>query len=159
MSLALLIVAIAVGWAAATGNMSIENLIFGLAVAGLGLFLVRDRLKGPRLLLRTLRFISLVLLFLRELLMSAVRVGWLVLRLDMRKHLRPGVIAFPLTVKKNGEITLLANLITLTPGTVSVDVSDDRKFLYVHALQVEDREALIQDIAEGFEKKIMEVFE
>ena len=159
MSLTLLVIAIAVAWAAVTGNFTLGNVIFGAAVAALGLFLVRDRVAGPGLVRRTLRFLSLVLLFLRELLMSAVRVGWLVVRPGMRSHLRPGVIAFPLTVKKDAEITLLANLITLTPGTLSVDVSEDHKLLYVHVLQIVDREELIGSIAKGFERKIIEVFE
>ena len=159
MSLTLLVIVIAVAWAAATGSFTLGNVIFGAAVAALGLYLVRDRVTGPGLLRRSLRFVSLVLLFLRELLMSAVRVGWLVVRPGMRDHLRPSVIAFPLTVRKDAEITLLANLITLTPGTLSVDVSEDHKHLYVHVLQLTDREELIASIAEGFERKIIEVFE
>ena len=59
---------------------------------------------------------------------------------------------------KDAEITLLANLITLTPGTLSVDVSDDRKYLYVHSIDCSDVEALIDDIRNGFERKILEVF-
>ena len=68
------------------------------------------------------------------------------------------MIAYPLTVKSDWEISLLANLITLTPGTLSVDVSEDRSTLYVHAIDCSDVEAARRDIAEGFEKKIMEAF-
>ena len=57
----------------------------------------------------------------------------------------------------DAQITLLANMITLTPGTLSVDVSADRKTLYVHAIDIESKEALIGDIAAGFERKILEV--
>ncbi|MEP3300463.1 MAG: Na+/H+ antiporter subunit E, partial [Roseibium sp.] len=56
------------------------------------------------------------------------------------------------------EITMLANLITLTPGTLSVDVSEDRKTLYVHCIDVPDPQATIDDIKNGFERKILEVF-
>ena len=55
----------------------------------------------------------------------------------------------------DAQITLLANLITLTPGTLSVDVSDDRKTLFIHALDVPDREALIGRIAAGFETRVL----
>lgn len=65
-------------------------------------------------------------------------------------------MAFPLTASSTVEITLLANLITLTPGTLSVDVSADRRFLLIHAIDVGDREALIREIRDGFEKKVME---
>lgn len=159
MNTALLTLVIALGWAVATGNFTLLNLLFGALIAGVGLFIVRDRVETPRIVLRLRRVASLALLFVYELFLSAFRVAALVLRPDMRERLRPGIIAFPLTVKRDAEITLLANLITLTPGTLSVDVSDDRKVLYVHAVTVEDREALIRDIALGFEKKILEAFE
>ncbi len=51
---------------------------------------------------------------------------------------------------------MLANLITLTPGTLSVDVSEDRRFLYIHAIDLADRQALIDDIRTGFERRVME---
>ena len=158
MSLALLAVLLALGGAAATGNFSLLNLLFGLLVAGTGLVLVRDRVESPRLLLRMRRVASLALLVTYELFMSAIRVAALVARPDMRRHLRPGIIAFPLTATRDAEITLLANLITLTPGTLSVDVSEDRKTLYVHAIRVTDKQALIEEIARGFEAKVMEAF-
>ena len=53
-------------------------------------------------------------------------------------HLQPGIFAYRLKVDRNFEITLLANLITLTPGTLSVDVSADRKTLFVHAIDCSD---------------------
>ena len=56
------------------------------------------------------------------------------------------------------EITLLANLITLTPGTLSVDVSEDRRMLFVHAIDCSDVESAIRDIKEGFENKIIRAF-
>ncbi len=61
-------------------------------------------------------------------------------------------------VDRDFEITLLANLITLTPGTLSVDVSEDRQVLYVHAIDCSDPDETRRDIAEGFERKIMEAF-
>lgn len=101
---------------------------------------------------------ALAVLFFYELSLSALRVGVLVLSPDLKSRLKPGIIAFPLTVKSDVEITLLANLITLTPGTLSVDVSKDRKILYVHAIAVPSKQALIREIASGFEARILEVF-
>jgi len=51
----------------------------------------------------------------------------------------------------------LANLITLTPGTLSLDVSDDRKVLYVHAMYINDREQFVQSIKQGFERRLLEI--
>lgn len=109
-----------------------------------------------KILRRFLRSGPLLLLFIRELFMSALEVAWLAVR--PRLSLRPAIIAYPLTVPSDVEITLLANLITLTPGTLSVDVSDDRKWLFVHCIDTPDPESIINDIAGGFETKVLEVF-
>ena len=102
-----------------------------------------------------MKWLSLLLLFVRELVLSALRVAWLALQ--PRLLIRPAIIAYPLTVTTDTQITLLANMITLTPGTLSLDVSDDRKWLYVHAIDIESKEALIGDIAAGFETRILRV--
>lgn len=154
MNLAALTLILALGWAAATGNFGVPNLLFGALIGGLCLFLIRGRVGGSRFWNKSWRVLALALLFLRELALSAVRVGLLVLR--PRLNLRPAMLAFPLSVTSDVEITLLANLITLTPGTLSVDVSADRKFLLIHAIDVKDREALIAEIRDGLEKKVME---
>jgi multicomponent Na+:H+ antiporter subunit E len=97
-----------------------------------------------------------MLLFLYELLLSGYRVARLVL--TPRMQLKPGIFAYPLKVDRNFEITLLANLITLTPGTLSVDVSDDRKTLFVHAIDCSDPDQTRRDIANGSERRILEAF-
>lgn len=102
-----------------------------------------------------MKWLALIGLFVRELVLSALRVAWLVVQPKPRLH--PGIIAYPLTVTTDAQITLLANMITLTPGTLSIDVSDDRRTLYIHAIDVTDREALIGSIAAGFETKILGV--
>ncbi len=146
-------------WTAITSDFTFGNLVLGGAVGFAALWLMRDQIVHPTLARRLGRALSLAGLFLFELALSAFRVALLVLRPDMKRHLKPAIIAFPLSVKTDPEITLLANLITLTPGTLSVDVSNDRKTLYVHALSVTDRDQLVKDIAGGFEAKIREVFE
>ncbi len=158
MSLALMTIALAIGWAVATDNFTLLNLRFGAAIAGPALFLMRDKVAGPGFLPRVLRVGSLAATFIVELFASAFRVAFLVARPDMNNHLRPGIIAFPLTVTRDAEITVLANLITLTPGTLSVDVSEDRRILYVHAIDASNKDALIREIARGFETKVKEAF-
>ena len=96
------------------------------------------------------------MLFVYELVLSAWRVAVLVM--SPKLDIKPGIFAYPLKVDRDFEITLLANLITLTPGTLSVDVSEDRRTLYVHALDCSDPEQFRRDIAEGFERRILEAF-
>lgn len=147
---------LAVVWIAITGNASFANLILGFVLAALALTIVREPFGSAVYLDRTRRLLLLAGLFLRELAISAWRVAMMVL--SPRMDLKPGIFAFPLTVDRDFEITLLANLITLTPGTLSVDVSEDRKTLYVHALDCSDPEAAKRNIATGFERRIMEAF-
>ena len=154
MSPAFFTLLLAFGWAAATGNFTLPNLLFGALVGGFCLFLIRGQIGGRRFWGRAMRIAGLALLFVQELILSALRVAAIVLRPRLR--LKPALIAFPLTAKSDVEITLLANLITLTPGTLSVDVSADRTHLLIHAIDVTDREALIRGIREGLEAKVME---
>ncbi|WP_407946724.1 Na+/H+ antiporter subunit E [Pararhizobium mangrovi] len=147
---------LAVVWVAVTGSLTVVNFAFGFVLAMVGLWLVREQVGTVGYLSRTWRLLILALLFLYELAMSAYSVAKLVL--SPRMDLKPGIFAYPLRLEGDFEITLLANLITLTPGTLSVDVSDDCKTLYVHAIDCSDPEAARRDIAEGFERRIMEAF-
>lgn len=148
---------LALAWVAVTGSFSLLNLLFGFALGALSLWLIREQVGAQSYFGRARRVVGLAALFLYELVISSVRVAWMVIH--PRISLRPGIIAFPLQVTRDAEITLLANLITLTPGTLSVDVSPDRRFLYIHAVDVPDSEALKRDIASGFERKIIEAFQ
>lgn len=146
----------AIVWAAITGSASLHNLIFGFVLSTLALGLIREQINGTGYIRRVIRIASLAWLFFVELAKSAWKVAVMVV--SPRLDIKPGIFAFPLTVTRDFEITLLANLITLTPGTLSVDVSDDKKILYVHAIDCADPDAARRDIAEGFERKIREAF-
>jgi len=156
MSLYLANILMALAWAAVTGSFSPLNLLFGFALGAVALSLIREQVGSMGYFSRARRVVSLMLLFVYELVLSSVRVAMMVLNPKM--SLKPGIFAYPLKVDRDFEITLLANLITLTPGTLSVDVSDDRRTLYIHAVDCSDPEGLRQDIADGFERKILEAF-
>jgi len=158
MNLALMVAGLAFVWAAITGNFSALNLLLGAVIGALTALLLRNSFASPRLLRRLRRIVALALVFVWELMASAVRVAIIVLTPDLKSALRPAIVAFPLSVKSDAEITLLANMITLTPGTLSIDVAEDRSVIYVHVLQLGDREALIAEIANGFERRIAEIF-
>jgi multicomponent Na+:H+ antiporter subunit E len=72
-------------------------------------------------------------------------------------RMTPGIVGFPLEASSDIEISILANLISLTPGTLSLDVSDDRKVLYVHSMYIKDRETFIAGLKNGFEKRLLEI--
>lgn len=147
---------LALVWVAISGSYTIPNLFFGFVVGCVVLFLVREQLQATRVVFRPWAMLLLGGLFIKELALSAFKVAKLVL--SPRMDLKPGIFAYPLTVDRDFEITLLANLITLTPGTLSVDVSDDRRTLFVHGVDCSDPEQARQDIRQGFERRILEAF-
>lgn len=150
-------VLLALAWGAITGNFSVVNLAFGFAL-GLGaLYLIREQVGTASYFRKGMRVANLALTFVYELILSAWRVAKIVMK-PGKIVLQPGIIAYPLTVDRDFEITMLANLITLTPGTLSVEVSDDRKTLYVHCIDVPDPQETIDSIKNTFERKILEAF-
>jgi multicomponent Na+:H+ antiporter subunit E len=148
---------LAIVWVAVTGSASFLNLVFGFALSAVALGVVREPYAGTAYFGRIYRVAALFLVFLSELGKSAWNVAVTVMR--PRMNVKPGIFAYPLAVRRDFEIALLANLITLTPGTLSVDVSDDRKTLYVHALDCSDPEATKRAISAGFERRILEAFQ
>jgi len=158
MNSGVIILVLSLVWAAITGNFDGPNLLLGAAIGAVVATVLRRAGVLSGSLRRLVSAILLGLLLIYELGASAVRVAIVVLSHDVGKAIRPAIVAFPLSVTSDPEITLLANLITLTPGTLSLDVSADRKFLYIHVLALEGRDKLIADIAAGFEAKVREVY-
>ncbi|MBT1155323.1 Na+/H+ antiporter subunit E [Aminobacter anthyllidis] len=147
---------LALVWVAISGSYSVPNLAFGFAIGWVVLFLVREQLQATKAVIRPVALLLLIALFIKELVLSAFKVAKLVL--SPRMDIKPGIFAYPLKVDRDFEITLLANLITLTPGTLSVDVSDDRRTLFVHGMDCSDIEQARRDISQGFERRILEAF-
>ncbi|MFP4154624.1 MAG: Na+/H+ antiporter subunit E [Halothiobacillaceae bacterium] len=99
------------------------------------------------------RFVAVVLF---DILVANMVVSRLILGRSQR--LEPGFFHVPLDLNSPLAISLLANTISLTPGTVSCDLSDDQRTLLVHALHVEDHEADIAKIKQRYEAPLREVF-
>ncbi len=90
---------------------------------------------------------------------SIVKANIVMARIVLSPQLRlqPGIIAIPLDITSEIGITILSNLITLTPGTVALDVSSDRKTLYLHAMDARDPDALRRETKQEFERRVMEL--
>ena len=157
MNLFLLNILLALAWGFVTGSFTIASLAFGFALGYVALWLPR-RLWGETKYFRRLYLIlRLVFVFLYELALS----GWTVAKIVLKpgRDFRSAIIAVPLEAKTGWEITTFANLITLTPGTLTIDVSQDRSTLYVHAIDVgDDPEDEKEAMKRAFEVNIMEAF-
>jgi len=98
--------------------------------------------------------VSLAGFFLVELALCNIRVAKDVIR--PRSQAEPGIIAVPLDCRSDAQITVLANLISLTPGSLTLDVSDDRRTLYVHLMFVSSVQSEVDAIKKDFERRVME---
>ena len=110
-----------------------------------------------KLSIKTFQTTVFLLYYLKLLVISNLWVAYAIIMTP--RHIKPGIIAIPLDIKSDLEIIILANLITMTPGTISMDVSTDRSVLYVHAMYIEDVEGLKREIKDGLERKVKELFE
>jgi multicomponent Na+:H+ antiporter subunit E len=141
-------------WVALTGNFQFANYVFGFALSFTIMWVTRIGDTFSKKYFVTLpRFLGFVFFFLWELLKANLQVAYEVM--TPKLNMKPGIVKVPLDAKTDLEITILANLISLTPGTLSIDVSADRKVLYVHAMHVTDKEAFILSIKNGFEKRLL----
>ena len=144
-------------WLAAWGTTSVPQFFIGFVIAfallyfleGLGLM---GRSQYTR---KVLGLFGLFFFFLKELWKSNTRVAIDLFRPKMK--ITPAIVAVPIELKKDWSLTAMANLITLTPGTLSLDLSEDRKTLFIHPMYLDgsDKEAFIKDIKEGFESRLL----
>ncbi|MHC4260882.1 MAG: Na+/H+ antiporter subunit E [Planctomycetota bacterium] len=148
---------LALAWVGMTGEPSLKNLLLG-GLLGLGVLRATGRRAPwrPSSFRKTPQAVSLTIFFLWQLVVANLRMARAVLgRVD---QLHPAIIRVPLDLETDVEIKTLADLITLTPGTLSIDVSTDRKVLFVHVADCPDPEAARREIKDGFERRVKEVY-
>lgn len=151
----LLNIILALAWAALTGDFSPGSLLSGFGI-GFVLILFSQRImSGPNYIQKVWRMLDLFVYFLFQLVISNVRVAIDVLR--RTSALRPGIIAVPLDARTDAEIMLLVNLVMLTPGTLALDVSSNRRELYLHTMNADDPDAVRAEIKNGFERRVLRV--
>ncbi|WP_112323477.1 Na+/H+ antiporter subunit E [Oceanibium sediminis] len=158
MNLFVLNLILAISWAALSGAFSLVSLSVGF-VLGYGVLWILQPLMGgrSRYFRRLYAWGKLLVMFHYELVVSSLAVTWDVL--TPRHRARPGFVEMPLDVKTDAGILLVTNLISLTPGTLSLNVSDDRKTLLVHAMFMDDPDAVIRQLKNGMEKWVREAIE
>jgi multicomponent Na+:H+ antiporter subunit E len=149
------IVLLSILWAAMTEELSLSNLGIGFVLGYIILFASQHILGGGGFIGKLPRFIAFLIFFAKELVWANFRVAYDIV--TPKYHMRPGVLAIPLEARTDLEIACLANLISLTPGTLSLDISTDRKVLYVYTMFVYDHDESVREIKEGLEQRILEL--
>jgi len=143
-------------WLLMSSSLDRGQILFGLLL-GLAIPLFATRLDREFARIGTLRPVpKLLCVVLWDILLSNFRVALQVLGPERR--LSPGFIWVPLDIGNIHGIAALTSLITLTPGTVSAALSDDRRHLLVHVLHLADADALIAEIKTRYEAPLMEIF-
>ncbi|MHA6298811.1 Na+/H+ antiporter subunit E [Devosia sp. CAU 1758] len=146
---------VAIGWISVSGNASGANILFGLALGVLVIILMREQVRPSQVgqtqhVIRLGPTLGMLYIFLRELLISAFQIAFMMYKPSARWRFHPGILAVRLDARTDVEISLFSMLITLIPGTVAVDVSKDRKLLYMHVLDASDREDMqTEDLRRG----------
>jgi multicomponent Na+:H+ antiporter subunit E len=146
-------VLLALVWAATTEEFSASNLAIGYLLGYALLWVLRSVVQQFKYFRDVYDIIALIIFFIVELILANLRMAYYTLMPLSR--MRPAVIAVPLEPMNETELTVLANLITLTPGTLTLDISDDRRIMYIHIMRLYDLEQAKRDIKRGFEERVL----
>ncbi len=150
-------IVLAVVWVALNGTFTAAGFLVGLLIGYVVIAMAGPAVGVRGYGMRVVRMVSFLLFYLGDLFLSNLRVALDVMRPRMRS--RPAFVGIPVHDLSHTQITLLANLITMTPGTLSIDVSSDESTLYIHAMFVDDPDELRASIQKGLVRRVKEVID
>jgi multicomponent Na+:H+ antiporter subunit E len=147
---------LALTWVALNGQFTLESLLTGTVLGHLVLLvLARGGVLPGREVGRVERALALLAYLLWQIVLANFRMALDVV--SIRHRMQPGVIRLPLDVATEGEILLLAAMINITPGSVALGVSDDRRVMYVHVMHMQSPDEARHEIKAGFERRILQL--
>ncbi|MDT8383757.1 MAG: Na+/H+ antiporter subunit E [Gammaproteobacteria bacterium] len=144
-------------WVLLSNALSAASIILGLLLGWLIPLFTRQFWPERVVIRRPLTLLRLIAVVLSDIVTANFIVAGLILRGPRR--LRPCFLRLPLELQSDLAISLLSNTICLTPGTVSAELSADRRYLLIHALSTDDPEAVLRTIKQRYEAPLKEVFE
>lgn len=148
---------VAIIWLFVTDSYTLNNFVLGFLFGLILVYLLHHVMPGRFYLVRIYRIIVLILTFLSELIKANFDVLKIILKPSITN--KPGFFVYETDLKKDWQIVLLSNLITLTPGTVVLGISDDRKKIYIHAIDFSTKEEEVESIKSSLEKVVRKVGE
>jgi multicomponent K+:H+ antiporter subunit E len=154
----LLTVLLAIVWCVLVNEVKLGTVVFGIILGMLIPIVTAAYWPDRPPVGRPIKLLSYLVLVMWDILVANVVVAMIVL-FKSNKNMRPHWVVIPLDLRTPEAITMLAGTITLTPGTVSADLSEDGKALLVHALDAEDPDAVRDDIKQRYERRLKEIFE
>jgi multicomponent Na+:H+ antiporter subunit E len=142
---------LALVWMTMTARFDFLNLILGLAV-GYGVLVISQVAVGTSVYVsKSVRLVAFVAFYALEVVRANLRV------VTPTSQARPGIVAVPLEVSSDAEIILLTSLISMTPGSLCLDVSSDRRVLYVHVMFLDDPEVFRRSVKRDLERRVLEL--
>lgn len=144
-------------WLLVTGSYTVNNFLLGFILGLLLVYLLRSALPGRFYIITLYKVIKLIWVFLIELIKANIDVIRIVLQPSLKNE--PAFFTYNTDLKTDWQVVLLSNLITLTPGTIVVGLSDDRTKIYIHAIDFGEKEEEIEGIKSSLEKVVREVGE
>lgn len=142
-------------WMLMSGDFTLGAFVTGFLIGLVAVYILRNFLPGRFYIKRLYWMLRLFVIFIIELFKANIDVAKVVLSPKIDIH--PGFYAYPNDLEEEWEVALLSTLITLTPGTVVVAISDDYSIIYIHGLDMDDADAEIENIKTSFENVIKEV--
>jgi multicomponent Na+:H+ antiporter subunit E len=139
-------------WLMLTMEWTLANVMLGVVAALIAIAVAQQ----GNMVLRAYRLFSLLLFFIWEVLVANARMCVAILR--PRLQLQPAIVAVPVEELSEQQLVVLATFVTLTPGTLSVDVSPDQSTLYIHTFHLDDVTQFRREVKENVQRRIQEVF-
>jgi multicomponent Na+:H+ antiporter subunit E len=147
---------LALTWSALNGEFTLKSILTGFVLGRLVLVvLARGGVLPAAIVGRVERSFALLGYLLWQIIVANIRIAMDVL--SIRHRMRPGVIRVPLDVTNDGEILLLAAMVNITPGSVALDVSEDRRIMYVHVMNMLSPDHARRQIKDGFERRVLDL--
>lgn len=146
---------LAIIWVLATGALTEENFIFGFLISFGILYIITINREDRKYFTMLPKLLSFILFMSWEIIKSNLLT--VKESLYAKSKLNPAMVKVPLTVESDFEISILATMVSVTPGTLVMDISDDKKVMYVHVMHLVDKQGFINEVKNKFEKRLLEI--
>jgi multicomponent Na+:H+ antiporter subunit E len=146
---------LAIIWVMATGTLTEENFLFGFFISFAILWVITFKKEERKYFTMIPKLLAYMLFIFWEI----IKANFQSLKESFypKSKLEPAIVKVPLDAITDMEISILSNIISLTPGTLIMDVSDDKKVVYVHVMHLQDKENFIKEIKLKFEKPLLDL--
>lgn len=143
-------------WVALTGQLNYVNFIFGFVLGFFILWLIHRSANAKKdYFFRVPKIIAFIGSFFFEMLKANFEVAVEILR--MKRTIQPGIVKFETLCKTDFELTMFTNIISLTPGTLVLEISSDKKFIFIHGMNLKNKERFKANLQQKIEKKLLEI--